>query len=455
MQNSDSRITALYIRVSTDFQAEEGYSIEAQKEMLEGYCRSRRIENFEFYIDGGFSGSNIERPQMLRLIEDIKNRRIKSVVVYKLDRLSRSQKDTLYLIEDVLNPNKTEFVSLNENLDTSTSIGRAMLGIMSAFAQLERETIKERTRMGMKKRVESGLWPGGGKIPYGFRYNRETGKLEPDENAENVKTMYELYLNGYSTGAIAEMLGFSYDQSVLQILKRRLNYGAVQYNGTVIEGCHEAIIPKETYDKAMKMMTERSRIRTPKSDYLLSGLLVCGVCGAKMRYQKWGKYSTKLVCYSRQNSKKYLKKSDHCDLPPLEAHEVEECVMNDIFNIKTDKLSKAKDESGHLFEELKKRINANEKKLKRLYDLYAENGDEILKNAIAEQREILLRLTGTYQKELEAGILSRDRKEKFKKLQDVKDVWSHISPHERQQFIRSIVEKIVIYKDKVEIVYKL
>ena len=125
-----NRITALYIRVSTDAQAEEGYSIEAQQEMLEGYCKAKQIADFKFYIDGGFSGSNIERPQMQELIEDIKYGKIKTVVVYKLDRLSRSQKDTLYLIEDVLNPNGTEFVSLNENLDTSTSIGRAMLGIM-------------------------------------------------------------------------------------------------------------------------------------------------------------------------------------------------------------------------------------------------------------------------------------------------------------------------------------
>ena len=137
--------TALYIRVSTEAQREEGYSIEAQYKMLEGYCASKNIKEYEFYIDGGFTGSNIDRPELQRLICEIKDKKIESIVVYKLDRLSRSQKDTLYLIEDVLNPNGVSFVSLNENMDTSTPIGRAMLGIMSAFAQLERETIKERT----------------------------------------------------------------------------------------------------------------------------------------------------------------------------------------------------------------------------------------------------------------------------------------------------------------------
>ena len=95
---------ALYIRVSTDAQFEEGYSVEAQKEMLEGYCRSKGIRRFEFYIDGGFTGSNIDRPEMRRLIEEVKASQVSQVVVYKLDRLSRSQKDTLYLIEDVFNP---------------------------------------------------------------------------------------------------------------------------------------------------------------------------------------------------------------------------------------------------------------------------------------------------------------------------------------------------------------
>ena len=85
---------ALYIRVSTDFQFEEGYSVDAQKEMLAAYCKSRNVKDYEFYIDGGWSGSNIERPRIQQLIEDIKHDKISAVVVYKLDRLSRSQKDT-------------------------------------------------------------------------------------------------------------------------------------------------------------------------------------------------------------------------------------------------------------------------------------------------------------------------------------------------------------------------
>ena len=109
-QEDGNRITAVYIRVSTDAQAEEGYSIEAQTEKLTQYCKSKDYGNVEIYEDGGWSGSNIDRPEMKRLITDINNGKVRRVVVYKLDRLSRSQKDMLYILEDILIPNDVDFV---------------------------------------------------------------------------------------------------------------------------------------------------------------------------------------------------------------------------------------------------------------------------------------------------------------------------------------------------------
>ncbi len=239
---------ALYIRVSTDAQFEEGYSVDAQKEMLAAYCATKGWKKYEFYIDGGFTGSNIERPQMQRLIEEVRRGLVSAVVVYKLDRLSRSQKDTLFLIEDVFNPAGVGFTSLNENLDTATPMGRAMLGIMSAFAQLERETIRERTRMGMKERVKEGLWMGGGRTPFGYDYDREQGVLVPNADAETVRRIYDLYLAGYSTGQIADMVGMKHDKQVRDILKRRSNTGVIMYNGVEYAGKHQPIISEETFE---------------------------------------------------------------------------------------------------------------------------------------------------------------------------------------------------------------
>ena len=122
-------VRALYVRVSTEAQAEEGYSVGAQTERLQSYCRAMGWTETELYVDGGFSGSNLERPQMKRLIEDARSGSVAAVLVYKLDRLSRSQKDTLYLIEDVFLPNGVDFISLNESIDTSTPYGLSLIHI--------------------------------------------------------------------------------------------------------------------------------------------------------------------------------------------------------------------------------------------------------------------------------------------------------------------------------------
>ena len=121
---SNNKKTGLYIRVSTNFQFEEGYSVGAQTEKLEKYCNYQEIDNYDLYIDGGYSGSNLNRPEMKRLIKEIQEGKVESVVVVKLDRLSRSQKDTIYLLEDVFEANDVGFISLNENFDTTTPYGR-------------------------------------------------------------------------------------------------------------------------------------------------------------------------------------------------------------------------------------------------------------------------------------------------------------------------------------------
>ena len=329
------RFVMLYLRVSTDRQAEEGYSIAIQKERLTAYAHSLfGSENvkLEYFIDDGYSGGNLERPEMQRMIGLIRSGVGSHVVVYKLDRLSRSQKDTLYLIEDVFLAHDVAFVSMLESFNTATPFGRAVVGILSVFAQLERENIFERTRSGMQKRVESGLWMGGGRVPFGYDYDREQGILVPNRDADTVRAVYDLYIQGYALQHIANLLGLKYERLAAQILTRKSNAGVIVYNGKEYPGRHEPIVSMETYETAMRLLRERSAKRmVTKTDHLLTGLVRCGVCGAKMRYIKWGKDSSRLMCYSREKSKPYLVRDPNCDNEPADADAIERIVTEDLF----------------------------------------------------------------------------------------------------------------------------
>ena len=324
------------------------------------------------------------------MITDIQNQKISHVIVYKLDRLSRSQKDTLYLIEDVFNPNDVDFISMNESMDTSTPMGKLMLGILSAFAQLERENIRLRTRMGMLERVKNGYWMGGGRVPFGYDYDSQQGILIPNKDAEKVKQIYELYLKGYAPQPIANILGLKYDRLVIQILKRKSNYGVIEYNGQIYQGKHQPIISKEIYDLTMQEMQRRSEKYTGQSSHLLTGLLYCGKCGAKMRYQKWGNSGNKLVCYSQQTSKKYLIKNPDCDQEKIWAEDIEDAVIQTLFSLQEkEKQNKKFIETTSLVETLQKQKEEYETQLKRLYNLYAIDGDNTLLKTIKEHKNKL------------------------------------------------------------------
>lgn len=451
-----NKFAAIYIRVSTDAQFEEGYSVEAQKEMLEAYCVSKKIKNYRFYIDGGFSGSNINRPALQELVCHIKKGIISSVLVYKLDRLSRSQKDTLYLIEDIFNPNGVDFISLNENMDTSTPLGRLMLGILSAFAQLERENIRERTRMGMKERIKSGLWPGGGKIPFGYDYNPKEGILVPNKDAETVKKIYELYLKGYSAGKIASLLGLRYESLVIQILKRKSNTGCITYNGEEYKGKHAAIISEKTYDEAMHLMKQRGNLRSTEPVHLLTGLLYCGVCGAKMRYQKWGKKGYKIVCYSKDKSKPHLVKDENCESEGVWADEIEALVLKDIFSLKfkfQKNKSKSKSENS-VINILANRKKETEKRLKKLYLLFSEDQGNILLDAIEDIKKELFEIEEQIKSETKNNTIKNKINHTKKQIETLEQSWEYMSQKEKRELIRSIVEKIIIKPNGAEIYYR-
>ena len=284
------RKVAIYVRVSTREQAEEGYSIGAQIEKLRKYCEIKGWIVVEEYVDAGFSGGSLKRPAMERLIRDVKKGKFDMVLVYKLDRLSRSQKDTLYLIEEVFKKNAIDFTSMQENFDTSTPLGMAMVGILSVFAQLERSQIAERMQMGKDARAKEGRYLGHERPPIGYDYDPIKGELIPIEyEALQVREIYRMFIEeNMPILAIQKVMHEKYtqrygnytaDSTIRSILTNPVYTGRFTYKGEIYESTHEPIIDDETFAKAGELLdlrkkkNDRRKSAPFKPTTLLAGLL--------------------------------------------------------------------------------------------------------------------------------------------------------------------------------------
>ena len=443
----------LYARVSTDSQL-EGYSIDAQKEFLISYAKSKDYTEFEYYIDGGYSGKDLNRPAIQRLIEDCKNHKIDAVFVFKLDRISRSQRDTLYLIEEVFNKYDVSFISMRENFDTSSPFGKAMIGVLSVFAQLERETILERTRIGLKKRAEAGLWRGGGKIPFPYRYDRNTGTLVPiPEQVELLHKMISLYISGKSFNAIGDIVGM--DESLVETrILSITNTGKVPYRDEVFEGQHEAVVSDELYEEILRVNKVRSREKYERH-YLLSGKVYCGHCGAKYRYQKWGKRLI-MYCYSQQKSKPKYIKDPNCKNKRWDTFEVEDAVLEELFKMSLDI-----DLFKHTFNianvnvknELKARLEEIKKQINNLLNFIASGIaiDETNKKITELEKE---------KEQIEEKLLSKDLKEKDNKVSlnmitNLKATWFDMDFDEQRRIIEHLIDKVVVNDNEINIYYNI
>lgn len=199
---------AIYIRVSTQEQATEGYSIQAQTDRLIKYVEAKDFILYKKYIDAGYSASKLERPAMQDLIQDVQSKKVDVVIVYKLDRLSRSQKDTMYLIEDIFRPNDVELISMQESFDTSTAFGSATVGMLSVFAQLERKSISERMITGRVERAKKGFYHTGGqdRPPAGYQFNSDNQLIINEYEAAAIKDLFRLYNDGLGKSSISEYL---------------------------------------------------------------------------------------------------------------------------------------------------------------------------------------------------------------------------------------------------------
>lgn len=328
-----------------------------------------------------------------------------------------------------------------------------MIGILSVFAQLERETILERTRLGLKKRAEDGLWRGGGKPPFAYDYDKAKGKLVINpERKEIFDMMKSLRIQGYSYPQLEALTGI--DESMIQgILLSKTNLGLLPYKGEIFQGKHEAIITAEEYEQLLEVEKNRCKSRGAKH-YLLSGKIYCGKCGAKYRYQKWGK-RTICYCYSQQKSKPKLIKDPHCKNKRLNSFEIEESFLENLFSMSLDEtkfketfnLSKIDKE-----EEIKSRLEKLNKQLDNLIGFIA---DGILVDKTKEKIEKLVEERKQVEESLEN--IKKDQRVNriFESIKTLGEVWNYMSFEEQRNIVEHLIDKIIIDNNTLIIKWKI
>jgi len=309
---------AIYTRKSTEERLDLEYnSLDAQRDAGEAYITSQKAQGWqvlpERYDDGGFTGGNLDRPGLQRLKADIQAGKIDCVVVYKVDRLSRSLMDFARLMQ-VFDEHEVSFVSVTQHFNTTHSMGRLTLNILLSFAQFEREIISERTRDKIAAARRRGKYSGG-KPPYGYDIERGPGGARlvvNEKEAERVRSIFGLYMELNSLQRVVYELehrgwrkkkrrtrkgdetgGNPFDRTTLSaMLANRTYTGKTVYRDEVFEGEHEAIIDEKTFERVQERLRKnrdkRGR-RAVRHHAMLKGLVTCTSCGQPMYHH----YTTK------------------------------------------------------------------------------------------------------------------------------------------------------------------
>ncbi len=330
---------ALYIRVSTERQVNEGDSLEEQENELKKYCDFRKFAINNIYVERGKSGGNTNRPEYQKLIKDIKQKKINAVVVKKLDRLSRSLLDFETLM-NLMNENEVEFISIKENFDTTTAMGKAMLRVALVFAQLEREQTSERIIDVMGYRASQGLYNGGIR-PLGYTtINKEIVPYKKEK--EMVEIMFDKFLETKSTIQTAKYLndiGFRnrnnslHDSRNIQLILQNPVYeGKIRWNGVTYQGLHQPIISEKKFQQVQDIFAQTKRIKEgSKSNALLQKLLFCGHCNSPMTPSYALNHAKIKYYYYRCTSTRATGKgTSSCELKYVPFAKVEQTVLANI-----------------------------------------------------------------------------------------------------------------------------
>ena len=351
------RRAVIYSRKSVFKGLDQTYnSLEAQEDMAKSFIHSHSAEGWVYlrtYSDAGLSGSNINRPALQELLAAAKRKEFEMLVVFKLDRLARNQRDFLNLLDE-LSRNGVEVASVSEPFDTSTYMGRAMRNLLGVFAEMEREMISERTKAKMEASKQQGYHLGG-VVPFGYTREKNILYINPEE-APYVKWIFQQYVQHGSPTAIARELNEKnilrrnryrdkvgkWEARNIQLLLRNPEYCGLIRSGdgeTLYPGKHEAIISQSLWKEVGKLLDEAAaelkEIREAKSlnlTYPLAGIFKCGGCGKPMKTShttRKGKLHRYYVCKTRQKMGD-IEAIGGCACPRLNADDVEAFVAQQL-----------------------------------------------------------------------------------------------------------------------------
>lgn len=475
---------AIYTRKSTEEGLDQAFnSLDAQRESAEAYIASQKNEGWvclpDRYDDGGYSGGNIERPAVKRLLTDIEAGKVDCVVVYKVDRLSRSLMDFARMME-TFEKHGISFVSVTQQFNTTQSMGRLTLNILLSFAQFEREIISERTRDKIAAARRKGKWAGGRPI-LGYDVDRSGPRLVVnDEEAERVRTIFDLYLEKESLLKVVAELdrrgwcnkrwtsqsgkvhgGIPFDKARVRDLLSNIAYlGKVRHHDNVFKGEHGAIVDADVFDRVQKMLrtngrTGGSHVRN-KHGALLKGLLHCGPCDLAMGHTYTKKNGSRLyryyICGRAQ------KRGWHsCPSRSLPASEIEQFVVERIREIGQDAslleetLDQAREQEQSQLRELEQDQRAAEREMNRLdrqiqtaardasADQYAAARLADLQDQL---REAEMRHADLYQQidEVQRRLITREDLQAA--MASFDPIWEALTPREQARVLQLLIRRI-------------
>ena len=341
MNEQPQKRCAIYTRKSREDGLEQEFnSLDAQHEACEAYIASQRFNGWTLvptrYDDGGFSGGNTDRPGLRQLLKDIEAGEINAVVVYKIDRLSRSIRDfgTLF---DAFEKHNVSFVSVTQQIDTSTPTGRMVLNILMSFAQFEREMTIERVRDKVAASKRKGIWMGG-PTPFGYRIENHGLAIMP-ERADTVRWIFSRYLQLGGTKQIADELNDRGDaprpngkrwtpRHVYTILGNPTYIGKLRHGAELLPGRQPAIVDDDVFRKAQTLLKENAPVpesRRTKTQAPLKSLLRCGECDCAMMPLFSTKKGKRYMYYRCGADARHTKQG--CPVGSIPAEDVEKIVF--------------------------------------------------------------------------------------------------------------------------------